>query len=127
MARTAALRDSLIGFRQQRQRRREPRRGAAEPFAQLFGNEPKHCPYVRIQDKVREASYVAAEGLSAEQFFHGPNAALDGRDTLVVLDGGGPIAERVEAIAAAVEVGGTRVVRFAEGPRHEPGPDPLRR
>jgi hypothetical protein len=46
--------------------------------------------------------------------------ALDGRDTLVVLDGGGPIAERVEAIAAAVEVGGAQVVRFAERDLGEP-------
>jgi hypothetical protein len=46
--------------------------------------------------------------------------ALDGRDTLVVLDGGGPMAERVEAIAAAVEVGGAQVVRFAERDLGEP-------
>ena len=40
--------------------------------------------------KIREASYVATEGLSSEQFLHGPSVALDGQDTLVVLDGGGP-------------------------------------
>jgi hypothetical protein len=38
------------------------------------------------------------------------SVALDGRDTLVVLDGGGPMAERVEAIAAAVELDGAQVV-----------------
>jgi hypothetical protein len=59
--------------------------------------------------KIREASYVAAEGLSAEQFFHGPSVALDEQDTLVVLDGGGPMADRTEAIAAAVEVTGAKV------------------
>lgn len=48
------------------------------------------------------------------------SVALDGRDTLVVLDGGGPMAERVEAIAAAVEVGGAQVVRFAERDLGEP-------
>ena len=41
------------------------------------------------------------------------SVALDGRDTLVVLDGGGPI-------AAAVEVGGAQVVRFAERDLGEP-------
>jgi hypothetical protein len=46
--------------------------------------------------------------------------AVDGRDTLVVLDGGGPMAERVEAIAAAVEVGGAQVVTFAERDLGEP-------
>ena len=64
--------------------------------------------------KIREAAYVATEGLSAEQFLHGPSVALDGQDTLVVLDGGGPAAARTEAIAGAMEVIGTRVVRIAE-------------
>ena len=64
--------------------------------------------------KIREASYVATEGLSAEQFLHGPSVALDGQDTLVVLDGGGPGARRTEAIAGAMEVTGARVVRIAE-------------
>ena len=64
--------------------------------------------------KIREASYVAAEGLSSEQFFHGPSVALDQQDTLVVLDGGGPAADRTEAIAGAIQVTGARVVRFAE-------------
>ena len=58
--------------------------------------------------------YVAAEGLSSEQFFHGPSVALDGQDTLVVLDGGGPAAERTETIARVVEVTGAQVARFAE-------------
>jgi glucosamine--fructose-6-phosphate aminotransferase (isomerizing) len=64
--------------------------------------------------KIREASYVAAEGLSAEQFFHGPSVALDEQDALVVLDGGGPMAARVEAIAAAIEVTGAKVARFSQ-------------
>ena len=64
--------------------------------------------------KIREASYVATEGLSAEQFLHGPSVALDRQDTLVVLDGGGPGAARTEAIAGAMEVTDARVVRIAE-------------
>ena len=70
--------------------------------------------------KIREASYVATEGLSAEQFLHGPSVALDGQDTLVVLDGGGPAAARTEAIAGAMEVIGARVVRIAERDLGEP-------
>jgi glucosamine--fructose-6-phosphate aminotransferase (isomerizing) len=70
--------------------------------------------------KIREASYVAAEGLSSEQFLHGPSVALDGQDTLVVLDGGGPGAERTEAIAGAMEVTGAHVVRLAERDLGEP-------
>jgi glutamine---fructose-6-phosphate transaminase (isomerizing) len=70
--------------------------------------------------KIREASYVATEGLSAEQFLHGPSVALDGQDTLVVLDGGGPGAARTESIAGAMEVTGARVVRIAERDLGEP-------
>jgi glucosamine--fructose-6-phosphate aminotransferase (isomerizing) len=57
---------------------------------------------------------VATEGLGAEQFLHGPSVALDGRDTLVVLDGGGPGAARTQAIAGAMETIGVRVVRLSE-------------
>ena len=70
--------------------------------------------------KIREAAYVATEGLSSEQFLHGPSVALDGQDTLVVLDGGGPAAARTEAIAGAMEVTGARVVRIAERDLGEP-------
>jgi glutamine---fructose-6-phosphate transaminase (isomerizing) len=64
--------------------------------------------------KIREASYVATEGLSSEQFLHGPSVALDRQDTLVVLDGGGPGAARTAAIADAMEVTDARVVRITE-------------
>jgi glucosamine--fructose-6-phosphate aminotransferase (isomerizing) len=70
--------------------------------------------------KIREASYVATEGLSSEQFLHGPSVALDERDTLVVLDGGGPAAARSEAIAGALEVIGARVERIKERDLGEP-------
>ncbi len=70
--------------------------------------------------KIREAAYVAAEGLSVEQFFHGPSVALDEQDTLVVLDGGGPLADRTAAIADAVQATGASVVRFAAKDLGEP-------
>ena len=70
--------------------------------------------------KIREAAYVAAEGLSAEQFFHGPSVALDERDLFVVLDGGGPMQTRTEAIASAVAVGGARQVTVSERDLGEP-------
>src|SRR5205823_14159780 len=82
-------------------------------LVELIGAGPKGWTAQEGALKIREASYVAAEGLSAEQFFHGPSVALDAQDTLVVLDGGGPAAERTEAIARAVEGTGAKVVRFA--------------
>ncbi len=62
--------------------------------------------------KVRETARVASEGLMAEQLLHGPAVALDARDALVCLDGGGPGAERLEEVAQTVEAGGARVHRI---------------
>jgi glucosamine--fructose-6-phosphate aminotransferase (isomerizing) len=87
-----------------------------ERLVELIGAGPNAWTAQEGALKIREAAYVAAEGLSAEQFFHGPSVALDAQDTLVVLDGGGPMAARTASIAAAVEVTGARVVRFAVEP-----------
>lgn len=83
-------------------------------LVELIGPGPNAWTAQEGALKIREASYVAAEGLSSEQFFHGPSVALDEQDTLVVLDGGGPAADRTEAIAHALESTGARVARFAE-------------
>lgn len=64
--------------------------------------------------KIREAAYVVSAGLSSEQFLHGPSVALDSRDTLVALDGGGPAAGRTAEIATVIEATGARVVRITE-------------
>jgi glutamine---fructose-6-phosphate transaminase (isomerizing) len=87
-----------------------------ERLVELIGAGPNAWTAAEGALKIREASYVAAEGLSAEQFFHGPSVALDAQDTLVVLDGGGPMASRMQKIAAAVEVTGARVARFTAEP-----------
>ena len=83
-------------------------------LVELIGAGPNAWTAAEGALKIREASYVAAEGLSSEQFFHGPSVALDEQDALVALDGGGPMAGRTEAIARAVDVTGARVARFAE-------------
>ena len=88
--------------------------GVPDRLVELIGAGPNGWTAQEGALKIREAAYVAAEGLSSEQFFHGPSVALDEQDTLVVLDGGGPAADRTEAIASAVEVTGARVARFAE-------------
>lgn len=88
--------------------------GVPDRLVELIGAGPNGWTAQEGALKIREAAYVAAEGLSSEQFFHGPSVALDEQDTLVVLDGGGPMAGRTEAIAAAVEVGGAKVVRFPQ-------------
>ena len=78
-------------------------------LVELIGAGPNAWTAQEGALKIREAAYVAAEGLSSEQFFHGPSVALDEQDTLVVLDGGGPAADRTEAIAGCG--GGDRSAR----------------
>jgi glucosamine--fructose-6-phosphate aminotransferase (isomerizing) len=87
---------------------------------ELIGAGPNQWTAAEGALKVREASRVATEGLSVEQFFHGPSVAVDGRDTLVCLDGGGPGAERLAAVAGAAEACGTRVHVISETALGEP-------
>jgi glutamine---fructose-6-phosphate transaminase (isomerizing) len=61
--------------------------------------------------KIREAAYVASEGLGAEQFLHGPSVALGGRDRLVALDGGGAWSARIAEVTRAAEEAGVPVTR----------------
>jgi len=68
--------------------------------------------------KIREAAYVASEGLAVEQFLHGPSVALGEHDRLVCLDGGGPWSARIAQVAQAAEDSGTPVTRVAH---HELG------
>jgi glucosamine--fructose-6-phosphate aminotransferase (isomerizing) len=110
LGRLAAVPDAVAGMLDLP----EPLIGVPDRLVELIGAGPNAWTAQEGALKIREASYVAAEGLSSEQFFHGPSVALDEQDTLVVLDGGGPAAERTEAIARAVEVTGARVERFTE-------------
>ena len=64
--------------------------------------------------KVRETSYIASEGLSAEQLLHGPAVALRPGDALVSLDGGGIGAARLNEVANAAERFGVDVHRIIE-------------
>lgn len=81
---------------------------------ELIGAGPNQWTAAEGALKVRETSRVATEGLSVEQFFHGPSVAIDERDALVCLDGGGPGAERLQAVAVAAEASGARVHLVSE-------------
>jgi glutamine---fructose-6-phosphate transaminase (isomerizing) len=70
--------------------------------------------------KIREAAYIASEGLAVEQFLHGPSVALRASDHLVCLDGGGAWSERVQEIGDAAERSGVPVTRFVERDLGEP-------
>jgi glutamine---fructose-6-phosphate transaminase (isomerizing) len=64
--------------------------------------------------KIREAAYVASEGLGVEQFLHGPSVALGRQDRLVSLDGGGPWSPRLAEVTLAAEESGTPVTRITD-------------
>jgi glucosamine--fructose-6-phosphate aminotransferase (isomerizing) len=83
-------------------------------LVELTGAGPNQWTAAEGALKIRETSRVATEGLSVEQFLHGPAVAIDERDTLVCLDGGGPGAERLAAVARTAEAGGARVRLYAE-------------
>ncbi|WP_028923545.1 SIS domain-containing protein [Pseudonocardia acaciae] len=70
--------------------------------------------------KIREAAYVASEGLSLEQFLHGPSVALRANDHLVCLDGGGPLSSRIGEIAGAAERSGVPVTTITDHRLSEP-------
>ncbi len=91
-----------------------------ERLIEFTGAGPNQWTAAEGALKVRETSRIAAEGLSVEQLYHGPSVALDGRDALVCLDGGGPGAERLLAVADAAEACGTNVVRVRETELGEP-------
>jgi glutamine---fructose-6-phosphate transaminase (isomerizing) len=85
--------------------------GVAPParLLELVGAGPNQWTAAEGALKVRETAYVAAEGLSVEQFLHGPSVALGADDTLVCLNGGGPGEERLLAVAGSAERCGVRV------------------
>jgi glucosamine--fructose-6-phosphate aminotransferase (isomerizing) len=85
-----------------------------ERLVEYTGAGPNQWTAAEGALKARETSYVATEGLSAEQLLHGPAVALDERDALVALDGGGPASDRVHAVAKAGEAAGVRVTTIEE-------------
>jgi glutamine---fructose-6-phosphate transaminase (isomerizing) len=96
---------------------------AVEPpqrLLELIGAGPNQWTAAEGALKVRETSRVATEGLSVEQFFHGPSVAVADDDTLVCLEGGGPAVERLQAVAAAAETCGARVHVLSETALPEP-------
>jgi len=93
---------------------------APQRLLELIGAGPNQWTAAEGALKARETSRVATEGLSVEQFFHGPSVAVDERDVLVCLDGGGPGAERLHAVARAAEACGARVHVLSETSLGEP-------
>ncbi len=99
-----------------------PGPGVAPParLLELTGAGPNQWTAAEGALKVREAARVATEGLAVEQLLHGPAVALGADDALVFLDGGGPLAARLDEIAGLAEAAGVRVHRVVARELGEP-------
>jgi glucosamine--fructose-6-phosphate aminotransferase (isomerizing) len=92
-----------------------PRRGL-----DFVGAGPNQWTAAEGALKVREAAHLFTSSFAVEQLLHGPGFALEALDALVCLDGGGPGAERLAELSAAIESRGARVYRFGATDLGEP-------
>lgn len=96
-------------------------RDAAKQIAQrhrwvFIGTGPNWATAREGALKVKESSYIAAEGFQTEQFLHGPLSELDSRAVLTGFLAGGPGDYRTHvALRAAGEVGALRVAIVTHG------------
>ena len=97
-----------------------PAAGVPERLIEFVGGGINQWTAAEGALKIREAAYVASEGLAAEQFLHGPAVAMQATDRLVCLDGGGPWSPRVGEIADAAERSGVPVTRLGDQRLGEP-------
>jgi glucosamine--fructose-6-phosphate aminotransferase (isomerizing) len=76
----------------------------------VLGGGPNYPTAREISLKLKETSFLYAEGMQVEEFLHGPISAAD-RDTLVVVaSGGGASGARAEQLANALgEIGAERL------------------
>jgi len=76
----------------------------------LLGGGPNYPTAREIALKLKETSFLYAEGMQVEEFLHGPISSSD-RDTLVVVaSGGGASGARAEQVANALgEIGAERL------------------
>lgn len=82
----------------------------------LFGAGPNWATAAEVALKVKETSFLLAEGMETEQALHGPFSAIDTRTALVALLAGGKVDDRARTILeAAGEVGALRLAVAVSG------------
>lgn len=93
---------------------------AAHERLVLFGAGPNWATACEGALKVKETSYVAAEGSENEQVLHGPFSEIDSRTTLVALLAGGSADERARTVLrAAGEVNALRAAFTVPSANHD--------
>lgn len=82
----------------------------------FIGTGPNWATAREAALKVKETSYIAAEGFQTEQFLHGPLSELDSSGALIAtLAGGSGDYRTVAALRAAGEIGAFRCVTLTRG------------
>ena len=86
----------------------------------VFGAGPNWATACEGALKMKETSYIAAEGSENEQILHGPFSEIDSRTTLVALLAGGPADERARTVLrAAGEVNALRAAFTVPSANHD--------
>ncbi len=84
----------------------------------IVGAGPDEPNALEMALKLKETSFIAAEGMETEQFIHGPTQVLDADGLLLVLASPGPARERtVDLVRAAKTIGAHVVAIVSEGDR----------
>ncbi|CAN5672365.1 hypothetical protein BH23CHL5_BH23CHL5_17550 [soil metagenome] len=65
-----------------------------------IGSGPNEATALELVIKVREAAFASIDGMSAEQFLHGPIVAMNADDLLVAVNPAGSSTQRLSAIAS---------------------------
>lgn len=87
----------------------------------LFGGGPSAVTAEEVALKVKETSYVQAEGMSTETMLHGPFQCVEAKDLFVLVAPAGAAQERTLEVAELVdEVGGACLV-VGDGTPDVPG------
>lgn len=82
----------------------------------LVGGGPNAITAMEGALKLKEASYVLAEGMAIEQFIHGPIVAVEAVDLGLLVNVPGPAGPRVAELGAALRGFGTPVVSIGALP-----------
>jgi glucosamine--fructose-6-phosphate aminotransferase (isomerizing) len=77
----------------------------------LLGGGPSAVTAEEIALKIKETSYLQAEGMSTETMLHGPFQCVEAEDLFVLIAPAGPAQERtLEVVELAAEIGGELLV-----------------
>ncbi len=89
---------------------------AAERRVYAIGAGPNEATALELVIKVREAAFAPIDGMSAEQFLHGPMVALNPDDLLVAVNPSGSSMERLSAIEGVALSVGAHVWHVGDAP-----------